>query len=52
MLYGKKAVQSLQSCQLYRIMCSAELQTLCLVSPLCEDFDVAVIVLELDCAVE
>lgn len=31
---------------------SAEVQTLCFVSPLCEDFDFAVIVLELDCAVE
>lgn len=33
-------------------MCSAEVQTLCFVSPLCEDFDFAVIVLELDCTVE
>lgn len=35
-----------------RVMCSAEVQTLCFVSPLCEDFDFAVIVWELDCAVE
>lgn len=33
-------------------MCAAEVQALCFFSPLCEDFAFAVIVLELDCAVE
>lgn len=58
-----KCLKKMDSCALWRQCnlcshvsfiesCAQQRSRLCFVSPLCEDFDVAVIVLELDCTVE